>query len=282
MSPARPAGAPAAGAPAAGDRGRERYLAENRVSVAAPANAIEFAREERRILRLLGPREGREPLRVLDVGCGSGPWLVRWSERGAIPFGVDFDADLVRRARLRPELAAAPPAVCAGDARRLPLADRSFDVVTLNSLLEHVPDWEAVVAESARVLVPGGVLVLHTTNRWHPRQGEVRNFPFYPWLPDPVMRRVLDWIMEHRPDMVGWTSFPAVNWFTYPGLGTTLRAHGLEPHDRLDLTRPEELTGLKALGRGLLRRGDQAPPARALYWFLAGTTSLYARRVPNG
>ena len=273
-----PRGSSAGTAPSAGDTGRERYLAENRVAVAPPASPSEFAREERRVLRLLGTRVDRGPLRVLDVGCGSGPWLVRWKERGAIPFGVDFDADLVARARVRPELLDTPPSVCAADARRLPLADRSFDVVTLNSLLEHVPDWQAVLSEGARVLAPGGVLVLHTTNRWHPRQGEVRNFPFYPWLPDPVMKRVLAWIMEHRRDLVGWTSFPAVHWFTYPGLGAALRSLGLEPHDRLDLTEPAELSGAKALFRGLLRRGDQPPPARPVYWFLAGTTSLYARR----
>ena len=266
--------------PGPGDPGREEFLAKNRTAVAPPANSAEFEREDRRVLRLLGARAeaGQSPLRVLDLGCGSGPWLVRWRERGAVPYGVDFDTTLAQRARTRPELADPPPSIYVADATRLPLADATFDVITLNSLLEHVPDWRAVLAESARVLAPGGVLVLHTTNRWHPRQGEVRSFPFYPWLPDPVMERVLDWIMEHRRDLVGWTTFPAVNWFTYPGLGAALRALGLEPHDRLDLTRPEELTGLKALGRGLLRRGDSAPPARPLYWFLAGTTSLYARR----
>jgi ubiquinone/menaquinone biosynthesis C-methylase UbiE len=278
-----PGGSDAPGAiPTADDAGRERFLTENRTAVAPLISAAEFNREVRRVERLLGPRPGKPPLRVLDVGCGSGPWLGRWHEYGAVPCGVDFDIELVSRARRRPELATATPILAAADATRLPLADRAFDVVTLNSLLEHVPNWEAVLSEAARVLAPGGVLVLHTTNRWHPMQGEVRNFPFYPWLPDPIMKRTLAWIMEHRRDLVGWTSFPAVNWFTYPGLGRALRRLGLEPHDRLDLTLPEELQGLKALGRGLLRRGDKAPPARGLYWFIVNMTSLYAKRRLTG
>src|SRR2546430_4397880 len=34
-----------------------------------------------------------------------------------------------------------------------------------------------------RSLAPGGVLLLHTTNRYNPFQGEVNHFPFYPWIP---------------------------------------------------------------------------------------------------
>jgi 2-polyprenyl-6-hydroxyphenyl methylase/3-demethylubiquinone-9 3-methyltransferase len=150
--------------------------------------------------------------------------------------------------------------------------------VTLNSLLEHVPDWRGAVSEGARVLAPGGVLILHTSNRWHPFQGEINHFPFYPWLPAFLKRRVLAWIMAHRRDLVNYTEFPAIHWFSYPELKGELVRLGLEPFDRLDLTPAESLTGVKALGRFMLRDGDRAPLGRPLYYALAKTVSLYARR----
>ncbi|MGH7723943.1 MAG: class I SAM-dependent methyltransferase [Candidatus Eiseniibacteriota bacterium] len=285
---------PIPSAPQAGDEHDERraqFLAANPVALADAGNLAEFEREWSRIATLVPPAR---PLHVLDIGAGSGRWSIRWVEHGARVTAVDFDYDLLGIARRRPGLEGndrdtqptqparlAQPAVfqCAvADATRLPFAADRFDIATLNSLLEHVPDWHASVAEAARVLAPGGVLVLHTSNRWHPFQGEVNNFPFYPWLPEPVKQRVLAWIMEHRRDLVNYTDYPAIHWFSYPGLKVALRGVGLEPFDRLDLTDPASLTGVKAFGRFMLRSNGREPRGRSLYYFLAGTVSLYARK----
>ena len=59
-------------------------------------------------------------------------------------------------------------------------------------------------------------------------------------------------------------------------------AAGSDHEAHHDLTRPEKLQGVKALGRGLLRSGDKAPPARGLHWFLVNATSLYAKRPATG
>ena len=200
--------------------------------------------------RYIGPllaslRDARD---VLDLACGAGHQTLAWAERGFRVTGLDFDGDLLLAGRQRIARASegrlAARWTC-GDATRLPFRDASFDLVFNNSLLEHVPAWRAVLAETARVLRPGGVFVMYTTNRTCPIQQEVNHFPFYPWLPDPIQRRVLAWIMKHRRDLVNFTDFPAINWFTFPGMSRAFRDAGLEPYDRIDLMARERTPGLR-------------------------------------
>jgi SAM-dependent methyltransferase len=265
--------------PSALDPHRGDYLASNPIAVGPPGDPAEFSREYERFERLL---PSRSPLRVLDVGCGTGAWSVHWVARGCRVTGVDFDADFIERARSRPELAreGAFRGVVA-DATRLPPGIGRFDVVTLNSLLEHVPDWRAVVEGAVRALAPGGVLVLHTTNRHHPFQGEVNHFPFYPWLPAPVRERVLAWIMKHRRDLVNYTDFPAVHWFSIPQLARVLRLRGLEVYDRLDLMRPQQMTGRRQFLRWMPPQNGRKARGKLIFYLATPVVSLYARR-PGG
>ena len=266
----------------------------------APANPAEVLRRSRyhdrfleRTLKRRSPDVGRGMLRqewhyysallpeaaagarVLDLACGAGLYSLAWAERGAHVTGIDFDQGLLAasRARIR-ELApgAPPPSWAGGDAARLPFRTGAFDVVFCNSLLEHVPPWEAVVRESARVLRPGGLFIVYTTNRACPLQAEVNHFPFYSWLPDPVQRRVLAWIMEHRRDMVNWTDFPAINWFTFPRMRKAFSAAGLEPFDRLDLIARRGGRG----ARGALARAfTRAPALKWVYYLYAISMGIY-------
>jgi SAM-dependent methyltransferase len=248
------------------DETRAAYLAKNRIAIGPPSDPEEFHREYARFARLLPQRS---PLRVLDIGCGTGAWSVHWVARGCRVTGADFDADFIARAKLREGLA--DPDAFRGvvaDATRLPSDIGQFDVVSLNSLLEHVPDWRSAVHEAVRALAPGGVLLLHTTNRYHPFQGEVNHFPFYPWLPAPIRDRVLAWIMKNRRDLVNYTDYPAVHWFSSAHLSRVLGDLGLEVYDRLDLMPPEQLTGARSLARR----------AKFLFYVATPTVSLYARR----
>ena len=258
------------------DAARAAYLAHNPIAIGPAGDIGEFTREYARIERLLPPRR---PLRVLDIGCGTGAWSVRWVERGCHVTGVDFDPEFIARAKTRGPLADQSRfRGLVGDATRLPPGIGPYDVVTLNSLLEHVPDCIAAIDEAVRVLAPGGVLIVQTTNRHHPFQGEVNHFPFYPWLPAPLRDRVLAWIMQHRRDLVNYTDFPAVHWFTYPQLAGELRRRGLEVHDRLDLMRPEQLTGLRRLARWMAPRDGRRARGKFLYYLLSTVVALYARR----
>ena len=258
------------------DEARKSYLEKNRIAVGPPADPAEFQREYQRFEGLLPKRNS---LNTLDIGCGTGAWSVHWAVRGYKVTGVDFDPEFIPRAQRRESLT--DPQVFRGivaDATRLPADIGQFDVVVLNSLLEHVPDWRAAMLEAVRALAPGGLLLLTTTNRYHPFQGEVNHFPFYPWLPSAVRDRVLRWIMKHRRDLVNYTDFPAVHWFSYPQLKGELLELGLEVYDRLDLMRREQLTGVRSLARWMAPRSGRGARGRFLFYLLSPTVALYARR----
>jgi len=210
---------------------------------------------------------------VLDLACGSGHQTLAWAERGFRVTGLDFDCDLLLAGRARLERAGASAATWTqADAVSLPFRDGAFDAVFNNSLLEHVPDWRTVLAETARVLRPGGVFAMYTTNRACPLQQEVNHFPFYSWLPDPLQRRVLAWIMVHRRDLVNFTDFPAINWFTFGGMCRAFRAVGLEPHDRLDLMARRHEGGARGLAAAFMSRGG---PLKWPYQLTARSMALY-------
>ena len=99
--------------------------------------------------------------RLLDVGCGTGHLLESLAPRADSALGVDASRDMLALARTR--LAQRGLAQCSvrqADMYRLPLADAAFDVVTLQMVLHYAEDPAAALAEAARVLRPGGRLIV--------------------------------------------------------------------------------------------------------------------------
>ena len=103
--------------------------------------------------------------RTLDVACGEGYGSALLAGAAASVVGVDVADDVVAHAsaryRDRPNLRFE-----AGSAARLPLADASVDAVVSFETIEHLPrdDQPGMLAEIARVLVDGGVLILSAPN----------------------------------------------------------------------------------------------------------------------
>lgn len=103
-----------------------------------------------------------EPVgRLLDIGTGTGTMLAQLAEHASAAVGIDRSAEMLRLARgkLSPQgrqIAELLPA----DMRNLPFADASFDLVTLVQVLHFADDPAAVVDEAARVLAPGGRMLI--------------------------------------------------------------------------------------------------------------------------
>ena len=104
--------------------------------------------------------------RVLDVACGSGYGCAILAETAAEVVGVDISPDAVAHAAAR--YAGLPNVRFAcGDARRVPLPDGRFDVVTSFETIEHLPgaDIDDYLGEVNRLLAPGGRAFISTPDR---------------------------------------------------------------------------------------------------------------------
>ncbi len=107
-------------------------------------------------------------LQVLDAGCGDGTYVIEASRRGAIVTGLDSSFPMLVAARQREHssLGKAEVLWCHGRAEAPPFQEASFDLVIAITLLCLVQSPRQVVGELARVLRPGGTLLLGELGRF--------------------------------------------------------------------------------------------------------------------
>lgn len=113
---------------------------------------------------------------ILDLGCGTGAVLQELAPRGWA-VGMDLSPHALAFCQTRQ----LKRLVC-GDAQHIPFADASFDAVIALDVLEHVPDDRAAFHEIARVLKPGGILVLNVPAfgwLWGPHDVALMHFRRY-------------------------------------------------------------------------------------------------------
>ncbi len=111
-----------------------------------------FGRHRRAAMEAVGLRAGQ---RVLFVGCGTGLDL-DFVPAGVNVTGLDVTPAMLSRAARRARRLGLGGEFVVGDARSLPFADASFDVVILHLILAVAPEPEAIAREANRVLVAGG------------------------------------------------------------------------------------------------------------------------------
>ncbi len=113
--------------------------------------------------------DAQPPGLTLDAACGTGRYAAYLAARGHRVIGVDGSQEMLLRARGRVPQAR----FVLGDLHGLPLPDDAVDVVVCALALAHVPALEPVMGEFARVLRPGGHLVLSDVHHERVLQGSV-------------------------------------------------------------------------------------------------------------
>jgi O-antigen chain-terminating methyltransferase len=137
---------------------------------------------------------------VLDLGCGRGEWLHLLATKGIPAEGIDLNGEFVQRCRDE------GLSVRVGDAFVVleSMAADSFGTITAFQLVEHVsiPTVEAMLRHAARVLVPGGLLVVETPNPTNLRVGAA-SFYRDPTHRRPVHPDLLSFLAEREGFEVG-------------------------------------------------------------------------------
>jgi SAM-dependent methyltransferase len=153
------------------------------------------AGQERRLAMIRAALPRLHSARVLDNGCGLGAYIAKLRTFTPQVYGLEYEFERAAEGARRLE---ARVIVCAAG-ERLPYPDRTFDAILSNEVIEHVQDDRAAVAEMARVLRPGGRLLVFCPNRWYPVETHgiywrgrylFGNIPLVNYLPDAWRNRL--------------------------------------------------------------------------------------------
>lgn len=128
---------------------------------------IGFIKDEAAELFSRDPKSARclEGLRVLDIGCGGGLLSEPMARLGAEVVGADASATNIGVASAHAAAAGLAIDYRATTAEALAEAGETFDIVLAMEIVEHVADLDLFIAETARMVRPGGLMVLSTINR---------------------------------------------------------------------------------------------------------------------
>ena len=111
-------------------------------------------------LTLLQQVAGPPPLKVLDVGCGTGFLAMRMAELGHTALGIDLSAEMLAEAQRKADSSGLAVTFRLGDAEAPPADDAPYDVIVERHVIWTLPQPSEAIHAWHTLLKPGGVLML--------------------------------------------------------------------------------------------------------------------------
>ena len=138
----------------------EKYQT-NFLKLASPVNLFLYLRRKE-VLKLAGSIKGKK---ILDVGCGSGVFLLEFIKMGATVVGIDYSQKMLSMAEAELKLykiSRNKYKLILANATNLPLNNKSFDLVLATGLTDYMTDQDDLkfLQEAVRVLKPNGSLIV--------------------------------------------------------------------------------------------------------------------------
>jgi SAM-dependent methyltransferase len=213
---------------------------------------------------------------ILDVGAAQGLYVAALCEAGYAAIGAEPWGEARRVSELIGERISRPLTIVDGTAETLPFADEEFALVLATSVMEHTTDPVRAAVEAHRVLRPGGGFYFWTTSVLCPRQSEIKRFPAFPWYPDRTKKRLMTWAATSRPALIGYTTRPALHWFSPWSVRRMARTAGFSAvYERWDLHRVSELGPARGRALGVIRKHGALRHAADM--FIEGSSYLFVK-----
>jgi ubiquinone/menaquinone biosynthesis C-methylase UbiE len=144
----------------------EEFYCAHRVE--RPVYSLIYRSRLHRALALIDGLHSKPGSRCLDAGCGPGIASIALAQRGFLVDAIDIVPQLVERTRTRAAEARVSERISAsvGDVNELQFPDGSFDVVVSIGVMEWQESPTRSLREMARVVRPGGCVILTVDNKW--------------------------------------------------------------------------------------------------------------------
>jgi ubiquinone/menaquinone biosynthesis C-methylase UbiE len=170
--------------------------------------------------------------RSLDLGSGTGRFLIECGKRGCSAVGLELNPEKVKEAETGAQEEGVNIEIVTGVAENLPFHDEEFDFINVSEVIEHVQIPEKVLKEMNRVLKPGGLAYVSVHNRYGLHDAHFQIY-FLGWMPRSMGEKYLRLLKKDKDyqSMPDRQRISEMHYYSYPHFKRLAEEAGFKSKD---------------------------------------------------